>query len=250
MAKKVKKKAVTKKAVTKKSASKKKATSKKATHKKRTAPTKQRLKTVRRGGADGARVDAYIEQAAEFAQPILSRLRDLFHEGCPAIEEKIKWGAPHFDHKGMMGGMAAFRNHVSFGFWKADQIRDTHKLFDRGPKASMCTVKITSLDAMPADDIILDYVRQAAALNDAGTKKTKSRKPPREALPTPTDLAALLGKNRKAKATFDAFPPSHRREYIEWITEAKRDETRQKRLAQTMEWLAEGKSRNWKYMRK
>ena len=185
-----------------------------------------------------------------YAKPILTKLRRLFRKGCPAIEEKIKWGVPHFDYKGMLGGIAAFKNHVTFGFWKADQIQDTHGLFDRGPKASMCTVKITSLDDMPADKVMLSYIQQAVALNDAGTKKTKAKKTPKKTLPVPADLEALLAKNKKAAATFANFPPSHKREYIEWITEAKRDETRQKRLATTLEWLREGKPRNWKYMRK
>ena len=128
-------------------------------------------------------------------------------------------------------------------------MKDTHGLFDRGPKASMCTCKIHSFEEMPSDKALLSYIRQAVALNESGEKVTK-KKTPRKALPMPADLKALLAKNGKARATFDAFPPSHQREYIEWITEAKRDETRQKRLATTMEWLAEGKPRNWKYMRK
>lgn len=231
-----------------KAAAKKKTIRKTATAKKAT-PSSRRSKPSG-GSGDTAGVDAYIAKSAPYAQPILKKLRKLFHQGCPTIEEKIKWGVPHFDYKGMMGGIAAFKKHVSFGFWKADQIEDTHGLFDRGPKASMCTVKLTSLEDMPADKVILSYIRQAVALNDAGTKKTTSKKAPKKPLPVPADLKALLAKNAKARATFDNFPPSHKREYIEWITEAKRDETRQKRLATTMEWLTEGKSRNWKYTRK
>lgn len=239
MAKKVKKKAAAKKK-----------TVKKATVKKRTAPTKLRLEKKPKTVGAMADVDAYIEQAPDYARPILEKLRVLFHKGCPELEEKIKWGVPHFDYKGMMGGIAAFKNHVTFGFWKADQIKDTHNLFDRGPKASMCTVKITSLDDMPDDKVVLSYIHQAVALNDAGTKKTATKKAPRKPLPVPADLDALLAKNKKARETFDNFAPSHKREYIEWITEAKRDETRQSRLKTTIEWLNEGKPRHWKYMRK
>ncbi len=240
MAKKVKKKAVAKKKVTKK----KTGVAKKSTS------TKQRLNAGTKTVGDTARVDAYIAQAPEYAQPILRKIRSLFHKGCPRIEEKIKWGVPHFDYKGMLGGIAAFKNHVSFGFWKSELIKDTHGLFDRGPKASMCTVKVTSLKDMPPDNVMLSYIAQAVELNDAGAKKVKAKKAPTKAPTMPADLKALLAKNKKAAATFEGFPPSHKREYIEWIVEAKRDETRQKRLATAIEWMTDGKSRNWKYMGK
>lgn len=196
------------------------------------------------------KVDAYIEQAPDFAQPILMKLRSLFHKACPNVEEDIKWGKPHFNYKGMLGGIAAFKHHVAFGFWKSAMMDDAHGLFDRGPKASMCTSKIHSLDEMPSDKVLLFYIRQAVALNESGAKPVASKKAPKKPLPVPADLKALLAKNSKARAAFDGFPPSHQREYIEWITEAKRDETRQKRLATTIGWLSEGKPRNWKYMRK
>ena len=238
------------KKVKKKAASKKTGTKKKASVARTSTSSKQRLKAGTKAVGDAARVDAYIAQAPDYAKPILSKLRELFHKGCPEIEEKIKWGVPHFDYKGMLGGIAAFKNHVSFGFWKSELMKDTHKLFDRGPKASMCVVKIGSMDDMPAEQVLLSYVKQAVALNDAGTKKAPAKKTPTKEMAVPADLQSLLAKNKKAGAVFEKFPPSHKREYIEWIVEAKRDETRQKRLATAIEWMAEGKSRNWKYMKK
>lgn len=213
--------------------------------KKKKSGTKQR--TAPAGDDHSTRVDAYIEKSADFAKPILSKLRKLFHQACPAVEEKIKWGVPHFDYKGMLGGMAAFKQHVGFGFWKSELIKDTHKLFDRGPKASMCTVKIANVKDLPPDKVLLSYIKQAVELNDDGTKVEKKKKAPKPPPTVPPDLKSALAKNRKAAATFENFPPSCRREYIEWITEAKRDETRKKRLATAIEWMNEGKSRHWKY---
>ena len=194
-------------------------------------------------------IDAYIAKAPLHARPILSHLRELFHKASPEIEEAIKWGCPHFTYKGMLGGTAAFKNHVGFGFWKSKLMQDPAKLFGGDPKASMCRVKITDIDQLPSDKVLLSYIQEAMALNDSGAKVPNMKKP-RPPLKTPRFLSDALKSNAKAKATFDGFPPSHRRDYIEWLTEAKTDATRQKRLATTLQWLAEGKSRNWKYERK
>lgn len=191
------------------------------------------------------RVDAYIARAAPFAQPILEHLRAVVHAACPGVEETLKWSSPHFMYKGMLCGMAAFKQHVAFGFWLGKLVTDT----GNEESAMGQFGRIASLADLPPKRTLAALVKKAAALNEAGAKlPTRTRdgkpKPPVE---VPDDLAAALARNRKARATFEAFSPSHRREYVEWITEAKREETRAKRLATTLEWLAEGKVRNWKY---
>ena len=191
------------------------------------------------------RIDAYIERAAPFARPILAHARALVHQACPQVEETIKWGMPTFVHAGgILCGMAAFKQHASFGFWK-------HALVvgEGEPRDGMGSYgKMLSLDDFPAKKIVLAHIRKAMKLNEDGVKMPAARKAASKLPPEmPEDLVAALNKDNAAKATFDAFPPSCRREYIEWIVEAKREETRAKRLAQAVEWLAEGKRRNWKY---
>ena len=193
-------------------------------------------------------VDRYIAQAAPFAQPILKHLRKIVHAGCPAVEETIKWGFPHFDYKGTLAGMAAFKAHCSFGFWKGALIFGP-EIAERDDAMGHFG-RITRLSDLPNEEILIGYVCRAAELNDAGIKVPRGAKPkgPR-VLEVPNDLSAALRKNAKARKTFEDFSYSHRKEYVEWITEGKREETRCQRLATTIEWLAEGKSRNWKYAR-
>lgn len=192
------------------------------------------------------RIDAYIERAAPFAQPILAHVRELVHEACPDVEETIKWGMPTFVHTGgILCGMAAFKQHASFGFWK-------HALVvgEGEPRDGMGSYgKLASLKDLPPKKTLLAHVRKAMTLNEDGVKPRSRKAAPKPPPETPADLAAALGKNRAAKATFDAFPPSCKRDYVEWIVEAKREETRAKRLVQAVEWMAEGKRRNWKYER-
>ncbi len=191
------------------------------------------------------RIDAYIEQAAPFARPILTHARALVHEACPQVEETIKWGKPTFMHAGgILCGMAAFKQHASFGFWRHALV-----VAEGDPQADAGSYgKLASLRDLPSDKIVLAHLRKATTLNETGAKPPSNRKvgakPPPE---TPDDLVAALKKDTPAQATFDAFPPSCKREYIEWIVEARREDTRAKRLAQTVEWLAEGKRRNWKH---
>ena len=199
-------------------------------------------------GAKDPRVDAYIANAADFAKPILEHIRETVHEACPDVEETVKWGMPFFTHNGLLGNMAAFKQHCAFGFWKGSLIVGS----DRDREAMGQFGRLTKVSDLPSKKRFVGLIEKAVARNADGVKTPKVRKPglARRAVPTtpPADLVAALKKNAKAKKTFDAFSPSHRKEYIQWITEAKRDETRQKRLAQTIEWLAEGKARNWKYM--
>jgi uncharacterized protein YdeI (YjbR/CyaY-like superfamily) len=194
--------------------------------------------------------DAYIDKSPEFAKPILKKIRRLYHNACPQIEEQIKWGCPHFGFKGPVGSMAAFKNHVAYGFWKAKLLKDPHKLLTMMTKASMGHSRITRLSELPADKILIAYISEAVALNEQGVKPPARKKTRPKEIAVPADLALALKTNKKAQATFASFSPSHRREYIEWITGAKKKETRQRRLATAIEWMAQGKSQNWKYERK
>jgi uncharacterized protein YdeI (YjbR/CyaY-like superfamily) len=191
------------------------------------------------------RIDAYIEKSADFAKPILRHLRDVVHEACPDVEEKMKWSFPHFDYKGMMCSMASFKEHCTFGFWKPELV-----LGDAAKEGGMGQFgRITSVKDLPAKKVLVGYVKKAKRLNDEGVKPKRAQKSKmkKRDIDVPQDLVAALKKNAKARATFEAFSPSHRREYLEWITEAKREETRARRIAQAVEWMAEGKRRNWKY---
>jgi uncharacterized protein YdeI (YjbR/CyaY-like superfamily) len=192
--------------------------------------------------------DDYIAKSAEFARPILQKLRKAFHEACPEIEETMKWSAPHFEYKGIVGSMAAFTQHVSWGFWKAMLLKDPNKLFTRVGDTSMGGSKVTDESQLPPDRVLHAYIREAVALNRDGTKVPKPKKKPKAELKIPDYFMAALRKNKKALATFDAFSPSNKREYVEWVVDAKQQATRDKRLAQAIEWMAEGKPRNWKYM--
>lgn len=197
-------------------------------------------------GTRDARVDAYIEKSADFARPILTHLRTLVHAACPEVEETMKWSFPHFDYKGeMMCSMASFKAHCAFGFWKASLV-----LGDKATDGAMGHLgRITSLDDLPSDRTLTSYVKKAAKLNDEGVKAVRAPRRPQAELEIPEDLTKALKKNRKALTTFEAFPPSHKREYVEWIVEAKGADTRKRRLESAVEWIAEGKARNWKYAR-
>lgn len=195
-------------------------------------------------------VDTYISRSADFAQPVLRHLRELVHQACPQAEEKLKWGFPHFDYKGTYVSMAAFKEHCAFSFWKAKLMDDPHGLLgEKEEKAMGHFGRIRSLKDLPEDRVLLDYLLQAKKLNEEG-KKVSPRKPSdkeKQELEVPPDLMAALKKNSTAMLGFEKFPYSHRKEYINWINEAKTEETRVRRIATTVEWTAEGKSRNWKY---
>jgi uncharacterized protein YdeI (YjbR/CyaY-like superfamily) len=191
-----------------------------------------------------ARIDAYISKSAEFAQPILAHIRKVTHAACPEVEETMKWSFPHFLYKGMLCSMAAFKEHCSLGFWKGDLIFGK----EGSGEAMGHFGRITTLSDLPSEKKLAGYIKKAMHLNEQGVKvparaKNKERAP----LVVPADLTAALSKSKKAQVTFDAFSYSHKKEYVEWITEAKRPETRAERIKTTAKWLSEGKSRNWKY---
>lgn len=194
------------------------------------------------------RVDAYIAKSAPFAQPILEQLRARVHAACPDVEEAIKWGFPNFVYEGaVLCNMAAFKQHCAFGFWKAKLLGEAGLKVSEDAMGQMG--RITSVKDLPGKAEFTRLVKAAMKLNEAPTRVARPVTKPgtRKPIPVPAELKAALAKNARARKTFEAFAPSHRREYLEWITEAKRVETRAKRIAQTIEWLAEGKQRNWKY---
>ena len=198
-------------------------------------------------GTRDPRIDAYIAKSEPFAQPILTYLRAVVHEACPSVQETIKWSAPHFDYHGMMCGMAAFKAHCAFGFWKASLV-----LGDKNGKAEEAMGhfgRITSVGDLPPKKTLIRYIEKAMALNEQGVQAKRPAKRPKKPLATPAYFLAALKKNKKALATYEAFTPSHKREYVEWITEAKSEATRERRLADAVAWMAEGKPRNWKYMK-
>jgi uncharacterized protein YdeI (YjbR/CyaY-like superfamily) len=191
------------------------------------------------------RIDAYIEKSADFAQPILTHLRKLVHKACPDVNETLKWSMPSFEFKGLLCGFAAFKQHCTFGFWK-QSLMETDA-FPKNKTAMGSFGRITSLKDLPSDKVMIGLIHQAMELNEKGVKVPKKPAPEKKELVVPAVLSAALKKNKAARATFDKFPYSCKKEYIEWITEAKTEPTRDKRLATTIEWLAEGKRRNWKY---
>ncbi|MEJ0056566.1 MAG: YdeI/OmpD-associated family protein [Bacteroidota bacterium] len=196
------------------------------------------------------RIDTYINRSADFAKPILHHLRELVHQVCPEVEETMKWSFPHFDYHGILCSMAAFKQHCSFGFWKAKLMEDYDALLSVGNKTAMGHFgQLKSLKDLPNDKILVKYIKEAMRLNEEDVKII--RKPaPREKkiLLIPADLKKALAKNTAACKTFDGFNYSNKKEYIEWITEAKTDATREKRLNTAIEWMAAGKIRLWKYV--
>jgi hypothetical protein len=195
------------------------------------------------------RIDAYIAKSADFAKPILTHLRKLVHAACPNVEETLKWNFPHFMHQGMLCGMAAFKAHCTFGFWKGALIFPELK---RSPDAEASGMgqfgRIISLSDLPADKVLIGYIMEAVRLNETGIKlPAKPKSKIKQELVVPDYFLSALKKNKKALTAFESFSYSHKKEYVEWITEAKREETRIKRLETALKWLAQGKARHWKY---
>ncbi len=198
------------------------------------------------------RIDAYIEKAQPFAKPVLNKLRELIHKAIPEVEETIKWGMPFFEYKGPICNLAAFKQHAAFGFWKYKMMNDPEgclkDIANRGGEAMGNLGRISGIKDLPPDKIIIDFLKQARELNEAGKKLPPKKKTPvKKELDIPEYFIKALRKNKTAERTFNNFSYSHKKEYIEWITEAKTELTRTKRIETAIEWMSEGKSRNWKY---
>jgi uncharacterized protein YdeI (YjbR/CyaY-like superfamily) len=190
------------------------------------------------------RVDAYIARQADFARPILDHLRACVHSACPETKETLKWGMPSFLYKGkILAGMAAFKAHATFGFWRSGVAAEV----GAGQDAMGQFGRLTSVADLPALDRLAALIGKAMASIDSGPPPKKAPRPPKPELPVPDALKAALEANPRAAEVFDAFAPSCRREYVEWVAEAKRPETRDKRIVQAVAWMAQGKKRNWKY---
>jgi len=196
------------------------------------------------------RIDIYIEKSADFAKPILKHLRSLVHKACPEIKEAWKWSFPHFDFmESSVCSMAAFKQHCTFGFWKASIMPDPEKILTLKERDAMGHLgQIKSLKDLPSDKILITYIKEAARLNKEGiTLPPRPKSTKKKELEVPDYFLKALNKNKTAKKVFDKFGYSHKKEYVEWITGAKNEETRQSRMNTALEWIAEGKSRNWKY---
>lgn len=194
-------------------------------------------------GKRDPRVDAYIAKSADFAKPILNYVRGVVHESCPPAEETIKWGFPHFMYEGILCAMAAFKGHCALILWKGSLI------VGNGDRDAMGHLgRITKLSDLPAKKVLTGYIKAAMKLNEAGVKSpTRSKPKAKKPVAIPAELRRALAGNKKAAAAFRTFPPSHRREYSEWIAEAKGEDTRKRRVKKAIAWISSGKSRNWKY---
>ena len=195
--------------------------------------------------------DAYIEKSADFAKPILNHLRSLVHKACPSADEKIKWGFPNFEYKNeMLCHFASFKKHCAFGFWKGSLMKDQWLKENAELENAMGHYgKITSLEDLPADKIIMAHIKEAMKLNDEGIKVPRTKPGKASPIETPGYFLKEIRKNKNAWSNWEKFSNSHKKEYVEWIVDAKREETRDKRMQQAIEWIAEGKGRNWKYVK-
>ncbi len=194
-------------------------------------------------------VDAYINKSADFAKPILAHIRELVHKACPGVEEKMKWSFPHFDYKNeMMCSMAAFKQHAVMGFWKGAIMKDKALLETARSEEAMGHLgKLTSVKDLPPDKKMTAYIKEAMKLNELGIKLPPKVKSEKKELVVPDYFLKTLGKNKTALKVFENFSYSCKKEYLEWITEAKTEETRNKRMTTAVEWMAEGKTRMWQY---
>lgn len=196
-------------------------------------------------------IDKYVSKSKPFAHPILKYLRGIVHEGCPEVEETIKWSFPNFIYKGgILCNMASFQEHCTFGFWKASSLIETGMLKPPVENAMGNFGRIHKISDLPSKNKLIKLIKEAAKLNEEKSKSPVKKKAKlKKVISVPDYFQITLNKNKKAKKTFDNFSYSHKNEYIEWITEAKTDKTRDKRIATSIEWLSEGKPRNWKYMK-
>ena len=184
-------------------------------------------------------VTTYIENAASFAQPILSKIREIVHQACPEIEENLKWSFPHFNYRGkIICSMAAFKQHCAFTFWLAAQLKDQDKILQRGEsqKSMGHLGKLQSPDQIPDQNILINYIHEAINLSQAESRVVR-KLTDRTEIKIPVELEAALKKNKEVYRKFDQLPYSHRREYVNYITEAKKADTRERRITKTIEKL-------------
>ena len=196
-------------------------------------------------GKRDPRVDAYIAKAPDFAKPVLKQIRETVHDVCPECEETLKWSSPTFMYKGMLCGMAAFKAHAMLGFWKGPLVVPKGESDDEFRNFG----HLKTVSDLPSKKVLTGYIKKAMALNDEGVTLEREPRKARPAAAVPKDLSAALAKNKKAKETFDGFSPSHKREYVEWITQAKQEDTRDRRVKKAIAQMADNKPLNWKYMK-
>lgn len=197
------------------------------------------------------RVDAYIEKSADFAKPILIHLREIIHQASPEITETIKWNFPVFVYKGTVCHFASFKQHCAFGFWKGSLLPDPENILEDNRDSAMSQFgRITSINDLPSNEILIQYIRNAVVLNETGAKLPARKKTTATQVEVPAYFSEKLSTNPLAQSSFESFSSSHKKEYLEWFAEAKTEATRKKRVDTALEWLSEGKSRNWKYNRK
>lgn len=203
-------------------------------------------------GTKDKRIDAYIAKSNDFAKPVLNHIRGLVHKACPGVEETIKWGFPHFDYKGSFCSMAAFKEHCAFNFWKSKLMKDPQRILETGERTAMGSFgRITSLKDLPNNSVFISYLKEAAKLNDEGVKlPSKPVSKEKTELIIPDYFTKAINRNKAAKKVFDGFSYSMKKEYVMWVTEAKTEQTRNSRLETAVEWISEGKQRNWKYQKK
>ncbi len=195
------------------------------------------------------RVDAFIAKSADFAKPILTHLRQLVHQAYPEIRETIKWGFPFFDHKGSVCYMSSFKQHCAFGFWKSGRLKDKYQIINKSEETAAGNFgRITTLADLPSDELLIEYISEAAVLNELGIKVAAPKKKlDKTALIVPDEFIMLLDKNTGAKDNFNNMSRAKQKEYLDWFTEAKTAATKQKRIQSAIKWITEGKSRMWKY---
>lgn len=196
------------------------------------------------------RIDTYIAKSEVFARPILIHLRNLIHEASPDIKETTKWSFPHFEYKGIICSIASFKQHCALSFWKAALLQDPSQVFRKGGNVAMGQFgKITKLSDLPKDEIIIDFIHQAMELNKKEIKLLSKPKTAQKELEIPEYFMKALSENKKALENFENFSYTNKKEYVEWVTDAKTEKTRIKRLDTATEWMSEGKIRNWKYVK-
>lgn len=199
------------------------------------------------------RIDSYILRAEDFAIPVLEHLRDVVHEACPQVRETIKWSFPHFEYKdSILCSMASFKAHCAFGFWLGSKLSDPEGILETRERTAMGHLgRITSVKDLPSRRTMKRYIREAMSLIDKGTRLEKkvAKAPAGKSVEVPPYLREALKKDPAALSAFNKFSHSKKKDYVEWLTEARTQGTRDKRLAMALTWIAEGKSRHWKYER-